>query len=140
MIRIMKYTHLLLLALLLTACSKNDDENPDEMQEIPVPETGFVPCENGMAGVYPCNGYDLLGFVSLSTFQSQAGNDIWGWTDSTTGKEYALMGLDDGTAFIDISDTENLIYLGKLPTATTSSGWRDIKVYNDFAIHRFRGG
>ena len=133
----MKYISLLLLIVLM-GCSKNDDSgsNMGEMLIIDEPDdpvTGFVPCENGMAGEYPCDGYDLLGTISLATFQSQEGNDIWGWTDSATGKEYALMGLDDGTAFIDISDTENLIYLGKLLTATGSSSWRDIKVYNDYA-------
>jgi choice-of-anchor B domain-containing protein len=45
-----------------------------------------------------------------------------------------LIGLDNGTAFVDISDTENLIYVGRLPTATTNSAWRDIKVYNDHAF------
>jgi choice-of-anchor B domain-containing protein len=43
------------------------------------------------------------------------------------------MGLDNGTAFVDISDTENLVYLGKLPSATSSSSWRDIKVYQNHA-------
>ncbi|MGB5498202.1 MAG: choice-of-anchor B family protein, partial [Maribacter sp.] len=57
----------------------------------------------------------------------------WGWTDPTTNKEYALMGLDNATAFVDITDTENLVYLGKLPSATSSSSWRDIKVYQNHA-------
>jgi choice-of-anchor B domain-containing protein len=131
----MKYTSLLFLIVLVMACSKNDD-SPSDMEEMEIiddPVTGLVPCENGMAGEYPCNGYDLLGFIPLATFQSQAGNDIWGWTDTSTGKEYALMGLNDGTVFIDITDTNNLIYLGKLLTATGSSTWRDIKVHNDYA-------
>ncbi|NND16346.1 MAG: choice-of-anchor B family protein [Eudoraea sp.] len=97
-------------------------------------DTNFQACQNGMAGIYPCNGYDLLGRIPLVDFGSQAANDIWGWTDPTTLKEYALVGLNDGTAFVDISDTENLVYLGKLSTATTSSAWRDIKVYNDHAF------
>ncbi|MFD0795956.1 choice-of-anchor B family protein [Maribacter chungangensis] len=124
---------------LLFSCSNADDssslaDNTSMTGDDSVGSSStFEPCENGMAGEYPCNGYDLLGRISLEDFGSVAGNDIWGWTDSTTGKEYALMGLDDGTAFIDISDTENLIYLGKLPTATTSSSWRDVKVYQDFA-------
>jgi choice-of-anchor B domain-containing protein len=108
------------------SASMTDDESVGS-------SSSFVPCENGMAGEYPCEGYDLLGRISLEDFESDSGNDIWGWMDTSTGKEYALMGLDDGTAFVDISDTENLIYLGKLPSATTSSPWRDIKVYKDFA-------
>lgn len=131
----MKFTSLLLVILFIAACSKSDDANSgmDEMEINDNPILGFAPCENGMAGIFPCNGYDLLGSLSLSVFGSGEGNDIWGWTDATTGKEYALMGLNDGTAFIDITDTENLIYLGKLETATSSSTWRDVKVFQDYA-------
>lgn len=123
------------LLFLIISCSKdssggNSDDGPDS----DVGQTAFTPCENGMAGIYPCDGYDLLGRISLSDFGAQAGNDSWGWTDPTTNKEYALMGLDNGTAFVDITDTENLIYLGKLPSATSSSSWRDIKVYQNHAF------
>ncbi len=93
-----------------------------------------IVCENGMAGEFPCNNYDLMAHITLSEMVATAGNDVWGWTDSTTGKEYVLMGLNNGTGFIDISDPLNPIYLGKLPTATFNSPWRDIKVYNDYAF------
>ncbi|HHC78929.1 MAG TPA: choice-of-anchor B family protein [Flavobacteriia bacterium] len=93
-----------------------------------------IVCENGMAGEFPCNNYDLMAHITLSGMAATAGNDVWGWTDSTTGKEYVLMGLNNGTGFIDISDPLNPIYLGKLPTATFNSPWRDIKVYNDYAF------
>ncbi len=121
-----------IISLFLLACSSSNDSSMMDEEDIEMVGS-LVPCENGMAGEYPCNGYDLLAQISLEGFESASGNDIWGWTDTTTGKEYALMGLDDGTAFVDISDTENLIYLGKLPTATTASAWRDIKVYQDYA-------
>lgn len=91
-------------------------------------------CENGLAGDFPCNGYDLMSHLTLDDFSAVKGNDSWGWTDTTTGKEYAIMGLDNGTAFVDISDAEKPIYLGKLPTATVNSTWRDIKVYKDHAF------
>jgi len=35
---------------------------------------------------------------------------------------------------VDISDPENPIILGKLPTHTSSSSWRDIKTYQDYAF------
>ena len=92
------------------------------------------PCSSGMAGGYPCNGYDLLSHIPLSTFNAGSGNDSWGWTDPQTGKEYSLVGLNNGTAFVDTSDPVNPIYLGKLPTHTQSSTWRDIKVYNNHAF------
>ena len=43
------------------------------------------------------------------------------------------MGLDDGTAFVDISEAMDPILLGKLPTTTETSDWRDIKVYKNHA-------
>ncbi|MGC1515843.1 MAG: choice-of-anchor B family protein [Maribacter sp.] len=129
----MKRVFWLSVILACTACSSSDDAN--ESSEILPPDAmvNAAPCVNGMAGEYPCNGFDLLGRVSLLTMGAGSANDIWGWTDASTGKEYALMGLDNGTAFIDISNATAPLYLGKLPTATTASSWRDIKVYGDYA-------
>ena len=100
-----------------------------------------TPCENGMAGIYPCNGYDLMSHMTLSalnisSFESGSifGNDSWGWTDPTTNKEYALVGVSSHTAFVDISDPVNPILMGILPTATVNSDWRDIKVYQNHAF------
>lgn len=90
-----------------------------------------VPCVNGFAGVYPCNDYDLLLHLNLDVFEASESNDSWGWTDTTTNKEYAIIGLNNGTAFVDISDTDNPVYLGKLATRTVNSSWRDMKVYNN---------
>ena len=95
---------------------------------------GQTPCLNGMAGDYPCNGYDLQSFIPFSTFNAESGNDSWGWTDPQDGSEYALMGLNNGTVFINITDPINPVYLGKLPTYTGSSTWRDVKVYNNYAF------
>ncbi len=93
-----------------------------------------TPCENGMAGEYPCNGYDLQAHISLAELSANSSNDSWGWVDPEDGTEYVLMGLNNGTAFIDISDPVNPVYLGKLPTHTSSITWRDVKVYNDYAF------
>ncbi len=65
--------------------------------------------------------------------QGTGGNDIWGWFDVQTGNEYALMGMTDGTAFVDVTDPEDPVFLGKMPAETGSSAWRDIKVYQDHA-------
>ncbi len=93
-----------------------------------------TPCDGGMAGNFPCDGYDLQSQIPLSTMNSTRANDSWGWTDPMDGKEYAIMCLIEGTAFIDISDPINPIYLGKLPTENSSSTWRDAKTYNNFAF------
>ena len=49
--------------------------------------TATWPCENGIADVYPCNGYDLMGYMSLNDLTPDgvnngnlAGNDsIFTW-------------------------------------------------------------
>ena len=92
-----------------------------------------TPCLNGLAGEYPCNGYDLQSFISLAELDTDRGNDSWGWTDPDNGDEYAIMGVKNGTVFIDISNPINPVYLGKLPSHTGSSIWRDIKVYQNYA-------
>lgn len=90
-----------------------------------------VPCENGFASGFPCSGFDLQSQIPLSTMNSVKANDSWGWTDPMDGKEYAIICLIEGTAFIDISDPINPIYLGQLPTENSSSTWRDAKTYNN---------
>lgn len=95
-----------------------------------------TPCVDGMAGAYPCSNIDLLAFVPVSEFSSISTNSLWGWTDSTTGIEYALVGADNGTVFYDLSTPDHPRYLGKLPThaGTGSSLWRDVRVYADHAF------
>ena len=91
-------------------------------------------CSGGMAGTYPCSNVDLMSFLALADIGGGEANDIWGWTDASTGKEYAIMGRTNGTSFVDISDPVNPIYLGNLPPHSADSEWRDIKVYADHAF------
>lgn len=93
---------------------------------------GQTPCENNMAGSFPCSGYDLISQIPLSVMNSVKANDSWGWTDSQDGKEYAIICLNEATAFIDISDPLNPIYLGQLPgNGVQQTTWRDAKTYSD---------
>ena len=87
-----------------------------------------------MAGPYPCRDVDLLSMLPHAEIGGGSGNDIWGWTDPQSGREYALVGRSSGTAFVDISDPRSPIYLGNLPTHTTTSIWRGIKVFRDHAF------
>ncbi|MCH7833581.1 MAG: choice-of-anchor B family protein, partial [Proteobacteria bacterium] len=95
--------------------------------------TGPAACNGGSAGDFPCSGISLKKQVSLETMGGTLGNDIWGWSDALTGNEYALMGMTNGTAFVDITIPEVPVFLGRLPTQTVESLWRDIKVYQDHA-------
>jgi len=121
------------LLFAFTSCNKEmflSNIPPDEPDTI----TPLADCENGFANIYPCSDYDLLIHIPLSIFGATAGNDSWGWTDPETNNEYALVATDRNIAFVDITDVENPIYIGNLPTATISSPWRDVKVYNNHAF------
>lgn len=96
--------------------------------------SGQIPCANGVAGGYPCSNVDLLSFMPRNEVGGSDMNDIWGWVDPVDGTEYVLLGRVNGTAFIDISDPINPVFVANLPTATNNSTWRDIKV---FANHAF---
>jgi len=94
-----------------------------------------VPCVNGFAGDYPCDGYDLVAHLGISGLGgNNEANDIWGWTDPSTSKEYALVGLSNGTAFVDLCDPQSPELVGFLPTHSNSSIWRDIKVHANHAF------
>ena len=116
---------------IVTNCT-NDDSNVNDSNTA----IAQFPCENGFANIYPCNNYDLMAQIPLIDLGGPGaeGNDSWGWTDSTTGKEYALVGTTTGSAFVDISNPSEPLLLGTLPTATINSLWRDIKVYNNHAF------
>ena len=119
------------MLLFIFSCEYEDYDDNESFQ------TPLAECIDGVAKIdgteheYSCSNYNLMGHVSLEEMDAEAGNDCWGWTDPVSGKEYALMGLNNGTGFIDISDPTNPIYLGKLPTQTVSTIWRDLKVYKN---------
>jgi choice-of-anchor B domain-containing protein len=105
--------------------------------EAPEPSAAAAatPCIGGTAAGFPCDKVDLLSQMTLADLGgADNGNDVWGWTDPQTGVEYALMGLSNGTAFVDVSDPENPVLIGNLPTHTQPSLWRDIKVFQDHAF------
>ena len=93
-------------------------------------------CVGGMAGPFPCRNINLASFLPLSDIGGGTVNDLWGWTDPSTGREYAIVGRSSGTAFVDLSDPYHPVYLGNLPRPAVSSDslWRGIKVYANHAF------
>ncbi|WP_400075507.1 choice-of-anchor B family protein [Winogradskyella sp. R77965] len=118
------------IVLIISNCS--NDNNQSDANNIESP----FPCVNGFSGNLPCNGIDLMSHIPVEELGGTGaeGNDSWGWTDPETGKEYALVCTTTSSAFVDLSDPVNPIFLGRLPTATVNSLWRDIKVYNNHAF------
>nr|WP_274388206.1 choice-of-anchor B family protein [Salsipaludibacter albus] len=113
-----------------------------------------APCVDGVAyvpefdghpylgsGAFPCEAADLVSVLTNDEIGGGLavgdgrGSDVWGWTDPETGREYVLAGLEVGTAFVDISEPRDPVYLAFLPTSATNDLiWRDIKTYQDHAF------
>ena len=101
------------------------------------------PCTEGRAGPFDCEGVELLAYVPPSLLRAEGSargvrtNDNWGWTDPETGREYAIVGRNDGTSFVDVTDPTNPVLVGdlpKTPDTPPSQLWRDIKTYRDHAF------
>ncbi|HSR42744.1 MAG TPA: choice-of-anchor B family protein, partial [Longimicrobiales bacterium] len=99
-------------------------------------------CTDGAVGPFDCEDIELLAFVPIDDLTAEGDhrgirmNDNWGWTDPETGREYALVGRNDGTSFLDITDPVNPVLIGdlpKTPNTPRSQLWRDIKTYRNHA-------
>ncbi len=104
--------------------------------DAPLSAQGLTPCVGGMAGTFPCNKVDLAALLPVADIDGTdaagiTANDIWGWTDPQTEKEYALLGLSNGVAFVDVTAPSSPVYLGNLPRRSADSLWRSVKVYRD---------
>jgi len=98
--------------------------------------------EEGSVEVFDCQDVELLSYVPISMLKAEGDNrgvrmnDNWGWTDPVTGREYAIVGRNDGTSFVDITEPSNPVLVGDLPATPgtpQSQLWRDIKTYEGYA-------
>ncbi len=97
---------------------------------------GQVDCAAGAASAFGCSDVDLVAFVPVGDLGGSRGvrvNDVWGWTDPESQRDYAIVGRMDGTSFVDVTDPVNPVVVGNLPKPEWAPGsiWRDMKVYSD---------
>lgn len=92
----------------------------------------LTPCSNGDAAGLPCEAVDLVAHVAFTDVSSIVGtsNDVWGFVDLNTNREYVIAGFNTGTAVFDVSDPESPQEIGFV--AGQNAVWRDIKVYQYF--------
>ncbi len=90
------------------------------------------PCVNGSTGSLDCDSVDLLAHIALDQVSAgpSGGNDIWGFTDLNSGREYVVAGFNIGTGVFDISDPEAPREVGFIDGQNAS--WRDLKVYQHY--------
>lgn len=97
-------------------------------------------CNAGKSQGFSCQNMSLLAHLPLSEFPGKpsAANDIWGFIDLNTAKEYAIIGLNNAIAVVEVSEAENPQIVGSVSGQATS--WRDIKVWQFFdqSLNRWR--
>ena len=69
-----------------------------------------------------------IGLLGQTSYTND-NNDIWGYTDSTTGKEYALVGTTAGVSIVDISSATPQ---KKQFIQGPYSIWRDLKTWSHY--------
>ncbi|MDA1028972.1 MAG: choice-of-anchor B family protein [Bacteroidetes bacterium] len=107
--------------------------------DLPAVSGGEVECEDGKASGYACQNVDLVSFIPLRDLHMNRGvrlNDVWGWTDEETGREYGIIGHMEAAVFVDVTNVNQPVVLGELPRTPGSPGstWRDMKVFKDHAF------
>ncbi|MBX3359764.1 MAG: choice-of-anchor B family protein [Phycisphaeraceae bacterium] len=92
---------------------------------------GVDPFSNTIIG-FPAQGMVLQSWLPLNQFSGiqVTAADCWGYV-SASGREYAILGLRRGTAFIEVTDPVNPVVVGYI--AGADSLWHDSTVIGDYA-------
>ena len=123
-----------------TLSAAHDDLEWELDRQVRYAGAGWLESEGGGVAVdFPSSGIDLRSWISLPEFDPEtvSANDCWGYV-APSGREYALIGLSLGTAFVEVSDPGNAQIVDVI--AGPSSDWRDIKTYQQFAYAVSEGG
>ena len=113
----------------------NPDENHHSHSSVdfPVPlrqvELAVSSCSGGFAAEYPCQGIDFISRVPLSSFNGNPASaaNLWGYVDLDDNREYAIIGLRNGTGIVEVTDPANPRIVETIVGVT--SQWREMKVY-----------
>lgn len=141
-----KIFHYLVLSLAMIALTASCSTGTEE-------EIFHTPCENGFSEEYPCSNIGLYAHLTPEELMGTRLNDVWGWKDPETGREYALVGLTDGITIVDVTEPWQPVVIGKVMEPEPEhqhkaesipglqfhedggfkgvSTWRDAKVYRN---------
>ncbi len=83
---------------------------------------------------YDAYGVKLLSHLPPALFPSGStrANDCWGYV-SPGEKEYAILGLNRGTGFVDITDPASPVIVADIPDAPST--WSDMQTYDHYCYN-----
>lgn len=91
---------------------------------------GQAACTGGRAaGMFACEKVDLQSFVALDELipGARSGSNLWGFVDLDDRREYAIVGINAGTAVVEVTDPAHPRVVGSIPGPL--SIWREVKAY-----------
>ena len=85
------------------------------------------------------NSSNVTLLAHVNNYAEVGYNDVWGYI-GPDGREYALLGVFEGTSIVDISDPSNPVEAAFVPGPR--SLWKDIKTYRHYAyvVNETSGG
>ena len=132
-------------ALGVQVCA-HDGDPKGGYSEPPVYATVWRDGDGGIAAQFNSSGVQLKSWFPLNTLSvpgalATSGNDCWGYV-SPSGREYAIIGLNTGTAFVDITSPVNatLVAFKQRPANASDSLWRNVKTYRTWCYAVSEGG
>jgi len=122
------------IALAVTVRAHKDDAKLLDRQP---PHAGSAwranaPIAAPLVAEFPREGVRLLSWLPLGEFEGDpvSASDCWGYV-SPGGREYAILGISTGTAFVDVTVPADAQVVGFVPGV--DSFFRDIKTYQTHA-------
>jgi choice-of-anchor B domain-containing protein len=118
------------LAASVAAFAHVDDPKARDLLP-PVNGPIFRAGEGSPAETFEANGILLKSWIPLNNFSGAptSGNDCWGYI-SPSGREYAIMGLSNGTSFVEVTNPANPVIVGHV--TGPNSLWRCVKTYGQY--------
>lgn len=136
----------LVVASLAVQVSAHEGDPKGGYSEPPVYATVWREGDGGIAEQFVSSGVQLKSWFPLNTLSTPSalatsGNDCWGYV-SPSGREYAIIGLNTGTAFVDITSPVNATFVAfrQRPANASDSLWRNVKTYRTWCYAVSEGG
>lgn len=121
----------------VSAAPEHEGDGKEQDALPPYPGTGqtglaMAPDAQGRVLDMPTLGVTLLSWLSLQNLPggSERASDVWGYT-SPSGREYAIIGLERGTSFVDITDPVNPVMAGHV--VSPASVWKEVTTSGPYA-------